>query len=111
MRLQSRSDLAEIKSASAVHTKGFGIAVALVQIVEHGFFQHSNCSVTASSDTAFGHFGEESLHQVEPTSAGRRSNWASLGPTTGTPSPKSTSAAETQPSWLSVLTCSQGTPS
>src|SRR5579863_10726586 len=35
-------------------------------------FQHSNGSVTAAPDAALGHFCEESLHQVQPTSAGRR---------------------------------------
>src|SRR6266487_2662912 len=51
---------------------GLGIPVALVQIVEHGFFQYSNGSVTASTHTALGHLCEESLYKVEPAAAGRR---------------------------------------
>ncbi len=52
--------------------EGLGIPVALVQIVEHGFFQHSNGSVTASTHTALGDLCEESLYQIEPASARRR---------------------------------------
>ena len=43
--------------------------VSAVQIVEHGFLQHSNGSVTASTDTALGHLGEQSFYEVQPASA------------------------------------------
>ena len=49
-----------------------GIFVALVQIVEHCFFQQANGGMAASTHTALGHLCEESFYQVEPTAAGRR---------------------------------------
>ena len=44
----------------------------MVQIVEHGFLERLNGSVTPSSDASFGHLPEQSFHQVEPTSTGGR---------------------------------------
>src|SRR5215471_15636183 len=42
--------------------EGPGMLVSAVQIVEHGFLQHSNGSMTASTDTALGHLGEQSFY-------------------------------------------------
>src|SRR5512133_1122301 len=65
-------DLAENQIRICGPDEGLGILVALVQIVQHGFLQHSNGSVTTSTNTALGHLGEQSLDQVQPASAGRR---------------------------------------
>jgi hypothetical protein len=42
--------------------EGLRILIALIQIVEHGFLQQPNGSVTAAPYTTHGYFREESLH-------------------------------------------------
>jgi hypothetical protein len=52
--------------------EGFGLVIPLVQLFEHGPFQCSHSGVASTTDACVGHFGKESLDQVEPTGASRR---------------------------------------
>ena len=72
IRFRKSFNLAENQIRICGPYEGLGILVALVQIVEHGFLQRSNGSVTSSTNASFGHLGEQSFHQVQPTPAGWR---------------------------------------
>lgn len=52
--------------------EGFGVAVALIEIVEHCLLQVPHCGVAPAPNTALGNFGEQAFDQVQPASAGGR---------------------------------------
>ena len=43
----------------------------MVQVIEHGRFQRSNCGVASTANASFRHFGKQSFHKVQPTGARR----------------------------------------
>ncbi len=45
------------------------ISIPLIQVSEHGLFQFSDGGMAAPPHAAFGHFGEQPLNQIQPTSA------------------------------------------
>ena len=47
------------------------IFVPLIQVVEHRLLQRSNGRVTSTPDAPFGHFGEQSFYEIQPTATGR----------------------------------------
>jgi hypothetical protein len=56
-------DLAENQIRIDRPNEWFGIFVALVQIVEHGFLKRANSRMTAATDAAFRQLPEEPFHQ------------------------------------------------
>ena len=71
IRSQSLSNLPRIISAGAVQTNGLGLLVPVFQISPHVTFELAYSSVTASWHAALCNFSEQTLHQIEPTAAGR----------------------------------------
>src|SRR4051794_1225355 len=68
--LTNALDLSEDEIRIRSPDEGFGVVIALVQVFEHGFFQCSHGGMASTTDASAGHFGKESLDQVEPTGAG-----------------------------------------
>src|SRR3954453_5636425 len=68
--LKNALDLSEDEIGICRPEEGFGVVIPLVQVFEHGFFQCSHSGMASTTDASVGHFGKESLDQVEPTGAG-----------------------------------------
>lgn len=47
-----------------------GVSIAVIQVVQHCLLQCTHRGVASAPDTSLRHFGKQSFHEIQPTTAG-----------------------------------------